>query len=105
MVLNALEGWGQGACRRKSLGSPAERVFGCALPLAPRKGGQELFTGQSDPDYSGADYPFHGFTGLGLLLLLKGFLTFRDVAVQLRPKSRKNEKETKNIFTICEQFL
>lgn len=75
------------------------------MPLAPRKGGEELFTVQSDPDYSGADYPFHGFTGRGLLLLLKGFLTFRDVAVQLRPKSRKNEKETKNIFTICEQFL
>lgn len=79
--------------------------FWLCFALAPRKGGEELFTVQSDPDYSGADYPFHGFTGLGLLLLLKGFLTFRDVAVQLRPKSRKNEKETKNIFTICEQFL
>lgn len=83
-----------------------QREFLAVLCLwLPESGAEELFTVQSDPDYSGADYPFHGFTGLGLLLLLKGFLTFRDVAVQLRPKSRKNEKETKNIFTICEQFL
>lgn len=55
-------------------GSPAERVFGCALAFGSQKAGaEELFTVQSDPDYSGADYPFHGFTGLGLF---KGFSDF-----------------------------
>lgn len=33
-------------------------------------GGAQLFTVQSDPDYSGADYLFHGFTGLVPLFFL-----------------------------------
>lgn len=97
MVLDAWQGWGKGVCRRKSLRSPAERVFGCALPLAPtRLGvGVGLFSVQSDPDYSGADYSFYGLTGLRPLLFFKGFLTFGDVAAQPMLKSRKNEKRTK----------
>lgn len=81
-------------CRRKSLGSPPESFWLC-FAFGSQKGGRRLFTVQSDPDYSGADYPFHGFTGLGPLLLFNGFLTFGDAVTQLMPNSRKNEKRLK----------
>ena len=81
-------------CRRKSLGSPPESFWLC-FAFGSQKAGRRLFTVQSDPDYSGADYPFHGFTGLGPLLLFKGFLTFGDAVTQLMPNSRKNGKRLK----------
>lgn len=87
----------QGVCRRNSLGSPAERGFGCAWLLAPKKE-RGLFTVQSDPGYSGANCPFHGFTGLGPLFPFKVFLTFGDVAAQGIPNSRKNEKRIKEVL-------
>lgn len=59
-------------------------------------GGAQLFTVQSDPDYSGADDLFHGFTGLVPLLLFKGFLS--DVASQLILYCRKNKKRIKIIL-------
>lgn len=71
------------------------------LGLAIRSQGEgvgELFIVQSDPGYSRAGYPFHGFIGLVPLLLFKGFLTFGDVAAKLVPNCRKNEKRIKIIL-------
>lgn len=81
-------------CAEGNLGSPPESFWLC-FAFGSQKGGRRLFTVQSDPDYSGADYPFHGFTGLGPRLLFKGFLTFGDAVTQLMPNSRKNEKRLK----------
>ena len=83
-------------CRRKSRGPPAGRVFGWTLP-AGSQGAGGLLTVQCDPDYSGADYPLHGFPGF-VLLLFKSFLTFGDVAALLIPSSRKNRERIKIIL-------
>lgn len=53
-------------------------------------GRAQLFTVQSDPDYSGADYLFHAFTGLVSLFLFKEFLS--DVASQLNYIVEKMKK-------------
>lgn len=77
------------AGRRKTLASPAGRVYGWACCWLPGRG--VLFTVQSGPNYSGADYPIHGFTGLVPPLFLKDFQTFGDVTAQPMPNGRKKE--------------
>ena len=85
-------------CAEGNLGALQQGEFlaGPCL-LAPRELGG-LLTVQCDPDYSGADYPLHGFPGFVLLLLFKSFLTFGDVAALLIPSSRKNRERIKIIL-------
>lgn len=89
-----------GCVQREISQISSRESFWLGLVLGSQGGGGEgrgLFTVQFDPCYSGADYPFHAFTGLAPLLLFRGFLTFGDVAAQLIANGRKNEKRIKII--------
>lgn len=91
-------GGGAGCVQEGNLWALQQGEF-LAGPLpAGSRGGGGLFAVQCDPDYSGADFPLHGFPGFVPLLLFKSFLTFGDVAAPRIANSGKNGKRIKIIL-------